>query len=143
MSGQTNHPLLTPRQAGMLLDDVIFTRVASLIDLPELYDLEVLLALQIESLGERRERARRTARTLIDRALVRLARTPRRWKLRGASRGANGESSEHEPRGSPAIGSRTIEDGFVRAGAEEGSGEETRGPARRPLERAKRSSGGA
>ncbi len=79
MSGQPNAPLLTPARAARLLDDVIFTRVAELIDLPRLYDLEAMLALQIEELGEGSGPARALAKSMIDRALIRVARTSRTW----------------------------------------------------------------
>ena len=107
MSGQPNPPLLTPARAAQLLDDVIFTRVAELIDLPRLYDLEAMLALQLDSLGVNGDHARAPgapegppadasgdppgegehaespsraiARAMVDRALMRLARTSRKW----------------------------------------------------------------
>jgi hypothetical protein len=61
---------------------VIFARVAELIDLPRLYDLEALLALQLESLGADGDGARATAKAMVDRALARVARTSRRWTRR-------------------------------------------------------------
>lgn len=89
MSGRPSAPLLPPGDAARLLEDVIFARVAELVDLPRLYDLEAMLALQIESLsgpldprvsGEREaEVARARAKAMIDRALIRLARTSRKW----------------------------------------------------------------
>ncbi len=79
MSGAPNPPLLPPARAARLLDDVIFTRVAELIDLPRLYDLEAMLALQIEELGERSGAARALAKAMIDRALIRVAQTSRTW----------------------------------------------------------------
>lgn len=79
MSGAPNPPLLPAARAARLLDDVIFTRVAELIDLPRLYDLEAMLALQIEELGERSGAARALAKAMIDRALIRVAQTSRTW----------------------------------------------------------------
>ena len=79
MSGRPNAPLLPPDQAARLLDGVIFTRVAELIDLPRLYDLEAMIALQIESLGADRDQGRALAKSMIDRALLRVARTSRKW----------------------------------------------------------------
>ena len=73
MSGRPSSPLLSPDQAARLLDGVIFTRVAELIDLPRLYDLEAMIALQIESLGADRDRGRALAKAMIDRALLRVA----------------------------------------------------------------------
>jgi hypothetical protein len=83
MSGRPSPPLLPPDQAARLLDGVIFTRVAELIDLPRLYDLEAMIALQIESLGADRDRGRALAKAMIDRALLRVARTTRRWTCDG------------------------------------------------------------
>ena len=79
MSAPPNGPLLPPAQAARLLDDVIFTHVVELIDLPRLYDLEAMLALQIESLGVAAEQAPAAAKAMIDRALLRVARTSRKW----------------------------------------------------------------
>jgi hypothetical protein len=79
VSAPPNGPLLPPAQAARLLDDVIFTRVAELIDLPGLYDLEAMLALQIEELGVDVDQAPATAKAMIDRALLRAARTSRKW----------------------------------------------------------------
>lgn len=72
-------PLLPPAEAARLLDDVIFTRVAELIDLPRIYDLEAMLALQLEHLGLGEDAARDAAKAMVDRALMRIARTARRW----------------------------------------------------------------
>ena len=85
---RSDAPLLPPARAARLLDDVIFARVAELIDLPRLYDLEALLALQLESLGVEGEGARATAKAMVDRALARIARTSRRWTRRAPPRTA-------------------------------------------------------
>jgi hypothetical protein len=79
VSAPPNAPLLPNAQAARLLDDVIFTRVAELIDLPRLYDLEAMLALQIDELGVDGEQAAAIAKAMIDRALLRVARTSRKW----------------------------------------------------------------
>jgi hypothetical protein len=79
VSGPTNAPLLPPARAARLLEDVIFARVAELIDLPRLYDLEAMLALQLANLGPEHEQAREIAKTMVDRALLRIARTSRKW----------------------------------------------------------------
>jgi len=79
VSGQPNAPLLPPARAARLIDDVIFARVAELIDLPRLYDLEAMLALQIDNLGVDSDQARAVAKAMIDRALMRIARTSRKW----------------------------------------------------------------
>ena len=79
MSGQANPPLLSAAEAARLLDDVIFTRVAELVDLPRLYDLELMLAHQLEHLGASADGARASAKQIIDRALLRFARATRTW----------------------------------------------------------------
>ena len=79
MSRPDSTPLLAPARAAQLLDDVIFSRVVELIDLPRLYDLEAMLALQIEDLGAGIEEARASAKEMVDRALLRLAQTSRKW----------------------------------------------------------------
>jgi hypothetical protein len=79
VSRPASPPLLAPARAARLLDDVIFTRVVELIDLPRLYDLEALLALQLEGLGASSDEARATAKAMVDRALMRVARTSRKW----------------------------------------------------------------
>jgi hypothetical protein len=110
MSGQANSPrtarpgqapsapLMPPARAARLLDEVIFARVAELIDLPRLYDLEAMLALQLDNLGvdsdearagakqmpnaepvRRSREAEDLARQMIDAALLRVARTSRKW----------------------------------------------------------------
>jgi hypothetical protein len=81
VSGLPNTPLqpLPPGQTSRLLDDVIFARVAELIDLPRLYDLESTLAAQIDNLGVPGEHARAVAKAMVDRALLRVARTSRKW----------------------------------------------------------------
>ena len=79
MSAPPNRPLLAPDRAARLLDDVIFTRVAELIDLAALYDLEAMLALQLDNLGVGEDHARTLAKAMVDRALMRVARTSRRW----------------------------------------------------------------
>ena len=84
---QPDAPLLPPDRAARLLDDVIFARVAELIDLPRLYDLEAMLALQLESLGAGGDVARASAKAMVDRALARVARTSRRWTRRGPPSG--------------------------------------------------------
>jgi hypothetical protein len=79
VSGQPNPPLLSAGEAARLLDDVIFTRVAELVDLPRLYDLELMLAHQLEHLGASADGARAGAKEIIDRALLRFARATRTW----------------------------------------------------------------
>lgn len=72
----------SPLPAGhvaQLLEEMLFERVADLVDLPSLYELEAMLAHQIEHLGVRCDHAREHAKALVDRALVRVAEKPRRW----------------------------------------------------------------
>jgi hypothetical protein len=79
MSGRPNPPLLSAAEAGRLLDDVIFTRLAELVDLPRLRDLELMLTQQLEQLTASRDAARGLAKEIIDRALLRFARATRMW----------------------------------------------------------------
>lgn len=70
---------LTADHAAQLLDELLFERVANLLDVAALYDLEATLTHQIEQLGVPCDHARTRARTMIDRALLRIAQKPRRW----------------------------------------------------------------
>jgi hypothetical protein len=111
VSGRPNAPLLAPARAARLLEDVIFTRVAELIDLPRLYDLEAMLALQIENLAADGEPdhddARALAKTMVDRALVRVARTSRKWTLLDR---ASGEPAGEDARSNHVAPARPDDD---------------------------------
>lgn len=115
--------LLSTEQAARLLDHVIFARIAELVDLPALYDLEAMLAHQIGSLCADREHGRALARALVDRALLRLADTPRRWQTADPAVGR-----------SPALGRgpETIADpGAASTGARDPAAMDRPVPARR------------
>jgi hypothetical protein len=77
MTGQLNPnlstPLLTPTQAAVLLDQVIYEQVLSCIDLDELYRVGHSLTAMIDELdGIPGDRAGDLARSILDRAILRL-----------------------------------------------------------------------
>ena len=66
-------PLVSPAQAAVLLDQVIYERVLDCVDVDALVQLEHMLALQIEELdGVDDERAGALARAIVERAVLRL-----------------------------------------------------------------------
>ncbi|HSS02678.1 MAG TPA: hypothetical protein VLM79_36705 [Kofleriaceae bacterium] len=77
MTGQLNPnlstPLLTPSQAAVLLDQVIYEQVLSCIDLDELYRVGHSLTSMIDELdGIPEDRVGDLARSILDRAILRL-----------------------------------------------------------------------
>ena len=77
MTGQLNPnlstPLLTPTQAAVLLDQVIYEQVLSCIDLDELYRVGHSLTSMIDDLdGIPEDRVGDLARSILDRAILRL-----------------------------------------------------------------------
>jgi len=77
MTGQLNPnlstPLLTPTQAAVLLDQVIYEQVLSCIDLDELYRVGHSLSSMINELdGIPEDRVGDLARSILDRAILRL-----------------------------------------------------------------------
>jgi hypothetical protein len=77
MTGQLNSnlstPLLTPTQAAVLLDQVIYEQVLSCIDLDELYRVGHSLTSMIDDLdGISEDRVGDLARSILDRAILRL-----------------------------------------------------------------------
>lgn len=77
MTGQLNPnlstPLLTPTQAAVLLDQVIYEQVLSCIDLDELYRVGHSLTSMIDELdGIPEDRVGDLARSILDRAILRL-----------------------------------------------------------------------
>ena len=77
MTGQLNPnlstPLLTPTQAAVLLDQVIYEQVLSCIDLDELYRVGHSLTTMIDDLdGIPEDRVGDLARSILDRAILRL-----------------------------------------------------------------------
>lgn len=69
--------------ASKLLDDVIYQRVLSCIDLEELALLEQELWTSIYATGPGDEASLRLAREMLDRAFARVQRDPRRYVLQG------------------------------------------------------------
>jgi hypothetical protein len=66
-------PLVTPDQATILLDQVIYEQVLEAVDVDALYRLEQTLIMQISDLdGVSHLRAENVARSMIERALLRL-----------------------------------------------------------------------
>jgi hypothetical protein len=66
-------PLLTPAQAAILLDQVIYEQVLACIDLDELYRVGHSLTLMIDELdGIPADRVSDLARSILDRAVLRL-----------------------------------------------------------------------
>ena len=77
MTGQLNPslstPLLTPAQAAVLLDQVIYEQVLACIDLDELYRVGHSLTSMIDELdGVPDDRVADLARAILDRAILRL-----------------------------------------------------------------------
>ncbi|MCX5747226.1 MAG: hypothetical protein NT062_32550 [Proteobacteria bacterium] len=71
-------PLLDAAQAERLLAEVIYARVRCVVDLEALYATEVLLVDDLVAVGLATADASARASALIDAALVRLVREPRR-----------------------------------------------------------------
>ena len=73
LSPNLSTPLLTPTQAAVLLDQVIYEQVLSCIDLDELYRVGHSLTGMIDELdGVPEDRVGDLARSILDRAILRL-----------------------------------------------------------------------
>lgn len=73
MSGQLQPPLLTPAQAQVLLDQVIYEQVLACLDLDALFRLEQSLTTLIGELdGIADDRVCELTKAMLDRALLRL-----------------------------------------------------------------------
>ncbi|HTL35849.1 MAG TPA: hypothetical protein VL326_22120 [Kofleriaceae bacterium] len=80
MSGALHPPLLAPEQAGKLLEEVIYERVLSFVDLEGLFDFERELWCAYDEAGVADEEdVPALVKALIDRAIVRLCDEPRRY----------------------------------------------------------------
>ena len=80
MSGELQAPLVSPAQASILLDQVIFEQVLECIDLDALYRLEQSLAMLVAELdGVPEQRAATLAKAMVDRAVLRLPDDMRRY----------------------------------------------------------------
>jgi len=73
VTARPSQPLLSPGQAELLLDQVMFEHVAGCVDLDGIYRIEHLLTAQLTELGVAEDQASSTARAVIDRALLRLS----------------------------------------------------------------------
>lgn len=73
MSGKLHPPLLTPAQAAILLDQVVYEQVLECIDLEALYRLEQSLTMMVGELeGVPDDHVGDMATAMVDRALLRL-----------------------------------------------------------------------
>jgi hypothetical protein len=73
LNANLSTPLLTPAQASVLLDQVIYEQVLSCIDLDELYRVGHSLSAMIDDLDDVPEgRVGDLARAILDRAILRL-----------------------------------------------------------------------
>jgi len=73
LSPNLSTPLLTPTQAAVLLDQVIYEQVLSCVDLDELYRVGHSLTAMIDELdGVPEDRVGDLARSILDRAILRL-----------------------------------------------------------------------
>lgn len=73
--------MIPPMLADKLLDDVIYARVLSCIDLEELSRFEQELWASVYDVGPSDEESLEIARTMLDRAFTRVQRDPRRYTL--------------------------------------------------------------
>lgn len=73
--------MIPPELATKLLDDVIFQRVLSCIDLEELALLEQELWMSVHALGRNDEQSLHVAREMLDRAFARIQHDPQRYVL--------------------------------------------------------------
>lgn len=80
MSGALNGPLLLPEQADRLLEEVIYERVLSCIDLDALLAFESELGCAFDQCGVvGDDKLAQLAKEMIDRALRRICDDPRRY----------------------------------------------------------------
>jgi hypothetical protein len=92
---------LSSEQATKLLDDLIYERVLSFIDLDGLFGFEQELWCAYEELGPGGDHVAVAAKTMIDRALVRLCEDPRRYMTFGEPYGGS-------PLGSSPLGTSPL-----------------------------------
>lgn len=83
--------------AARLLDDVIYQRVLSCIDLEELALLEQELWMSVRAVGRSADESLEHAREMLDRAFARIQRDPQRYVL-GFDDAAASERGELEAR---------------------------------------------
>jgi hypothetical protein len=80
VSGQLHMPLMQPDQASKLLDEVIYERVLSFVDLDGLFEFERELWCAYDEAGVADEvDVPQLVKAMIDRALMRVCDEPRRY----------------------------------------------------------------
>jgi hypothetical protein len=91
--------LLSPTQAQVLLDHVIYEQVLECVDVDALADLERSLVMMLEELdGIEHERARQLAGSMLDRAVLQLPDDIRRYLRAAAMLSADCALCEEEAR---------------------------------------------
>jgi hypothetical protein len=108
MTARPNPPLLTPVQAQVLLEQVLFEQVLECLDLDAIYRLEQSLTMMVGELdGVVEDKASDTTKAMLDRALLRLPENIRGYLnmtnlLRSHCELCEAEhASEPRPRGKP------------------------------------------
>ena len=91
-------PLLAPDVAGKLLEEVIYERVLSFIDLDGLHEFEQQLWLAVGESGIADAEVGDRVKELIDAALNKLIDEPRRYMTLGIGNGFDCELCEEEAR---------------------------------------------
>jgi hypothetical protein len=92
-------PLLTPAHAQVLLDQVIYEQVLDCVDVDALVALERSLTMMLEELdGVAYERARMVAKSMLDRAVLRLPDDIRHYLRAAAMLSADCDLCEAEAR---------------------------------------------
>ena len=82
MSRAINAPLIAAEQASKLLDEIVYERVLSCIDLGALFHFELDLWIAVHECGQLSEdEAREIATQMIDRALHRIADDDQRYAI--------------------------------------------------------------
>jgi hypothetical protein len=91
-------PLIAPDVAGKLLEEVIYERVLSFIDLDGLYEFEQQLWLAVGESGIAEDEVPARVKDMIDTALKKLIEEPRRYMTFGMGTGFDCELCEEEAR---------------------------------------------
>lgn len=91
-------PLIAPDVAGRLLEEVIYERVLSFIDLDGLYEFEQQLWLAVGESGIAEDEIPDRVKDMIDAALKKLVDEPRRYVTFGIGEGFDCELCEEEAR---------------------------------------------
>ena len=91
-------PLIAPDVASKLLEEVIYERVLSFVDLDGLYDFEQQLWLAVGESGIAEDEIPDRVKDMIDAALKKLLDEPRRYMTFGVGDGLDCELCEEEAR---------------------------------------------